>query len=202
MQLYMSHTSPYARKVRVFGLELGLEAQLDEVPVNALEDPETLVAVNPVSKIPALVTDDGMPIHDSRVILAYLASLVPATDLYPQPNDPQRWPAMTLAAHCDAILDAAVALRMEQVRQPGERSIYWQGRWRAQIERALDALPERLAALPAYRPYAELLTAVALGYLDFRHATLGWRNGRPELAALYERWSKRPSFVATRPPAA
>jgi len=202
MQLYMSHTSPYARKVRVFALELGLEAQVDEVPVNALDDPEALVAVNPVSKIPALVTDEGLPIHDSRVILAYLASLVPPTDLYPQPNDPQRWPAMTLAAHCDAILDAAVALRMEQVRQPGERSIYWQGRWRAQIERALDALPERLAALPAYRPYAELLTTVALGSLDFRHATLGWRGGRPGLAEIHDRWAKRPSMVATRPPAA
>ena len=64
----MSHTSPYARKVRVFGLELGLEAQLDEVPVTPTDDPEALVAVNPVSKIPALVTDDGMNIHDSRVI--------------------------------------------------------------------------------------------------------------------------------------
>jgi glutathione S-transferase len=201
MQLYMSHTSPYARKVRVFGLELGLEAQLDEVPVTPTDDPEALVAVNPVSKIPALVTDDGMNIHDSRVIIAYLASLVPPTDLYPQPADPQRWPAMTLAAHCDAILDAAVSWRLEQLRQPGERSIYWQGRWRAQIERALDALPARLDTLPAYRPYAELLTAVALGYLDFRHSTLGWRNGRAELAEAYDRWAKRPSMVATRHPA-
>ncbi|MFC3712668.1 glutathione S-transferase N-terminal domain-containing protein [Sphingoaurantiacus capsulatus] len=202
MQLYMSHTSPYARKVRVFGLELGLEAQLDEVPVDPTEDPEALVAVNPVSKIPALVTDDGMNIHDSRVIFAYLASLVPPTDLYPQPADPQRWPAMTLAAHCDAILDAAVAWRLEQLRQPGERSIFWQGRWKAQIERALDALPDRIAALPAYRPYAELLTAVAIGYLEFRHKNLGWRGGRPALAEIYDRWSKRPSFIATRHPSA
>ena len=190
----MSHTSPYARKVRVFGLELGLEAQLDEVPVTPTDDPEALVAVNPVSKIPALVTDDGINIHDSRVIIAYLASLVPPTDLYPQPADPQRWQAMTMAAHCDAILDAAVSWRLEQLRQPGERSIYWQGRWKAQIERALDALP-------AYRPYAELLIAVALGYLEFRHPTLGWRNNRPALVELYDRWSKRPSMVATRHPA-
>ena len=197
----MSHTSPYARKVRVFGLELGLEAQLDEVPVDPIADPEALVAVNPVSKIPALVTDDGMSIHDSRVILAYLASLVPPTDLYPQPADPLRWPAMTLAAHCDAILDAAVAWRLEQLRQPGERSVFWQSRWKQQIERALDALPERIEALPAYRPYAELLSAVAIGYLDFRHKDLGWRGSRPALAEIYDRWSKRPSFIATRHPA-
>ena len=202
MQLYMSHTSPFARKVRVFGLEVGLEDRLDEVPVNALDDPEALIAVNPVSKIPALTTDDGQSIHDSRVILAYLASLVDAGDLYPAPADPNRWAAMTLAAHCDAILDAAVAWRLEQMRTPGERSIYWQGRWQAQIERALDALPGRLAALPAYRGYAELLTAVALSYLDFRHARLDWRQGRPELATLADTWNKRPSMVATRYPAA
>lgn len=201
MQLYMSYTSPYARKVRVFALEAGLEERIDDVPVNALDDPESLIAVNPVSKIPALVTDDGTSIHDSRVILAYLASLVPPSDLYPASDDAARWPAKTLGAHCDAILDAAVALRMEQVRQPGERSIYWQSRWTAQIERALDALPGRIEALPRYRAYAELLTAVALGYLDFRHHGLDWRRGRPALVELYDRWSKRPSMVATRPPA-
>ena len=201
MQLFMSYTSPYARKVRVFALEVGLEDRIDDVPVNALDDPEQLVAVNPVSKVPALLTDDGLSIHDSRVILAYLASLVPPTDLYPQPGDPDRWPAMTLAAHVDAILDASVAWRLEQLRQPGERSIYWQSRWQAQIERALDALPARIAALPKYRSYAELLTAVALDYLDFRHARLDWRKGRPELTAIADAWDKRPSMIATRPPA-
>ena len=198
MQLYMSHTSPFARKVRVFGFELGLEDRLDEVPVNAMADPEALVTVNPSGKIPALTTDDGISIHDSRVILAYLASLVDAGELYPRPADPLRWQAMTLAAHCDAILDAAVAWRMEQLRTPGERSIYWQGRWQSQIERALDALPARIEALPAYRPYAELLTAVALGYLDFRHSILDWRRTRPELKALADVWNKRPSMVATK----
>jgi glutathione S-transferase len=201
MQLFMSYTSPYARKVRVFALEAGLEDRIDDVPVNALDDPEQLVAVNPVSKVPALLTDDGLSIHDSRVILAYLASLVPPNDLYPQPGDPDRWPAMTLAAHVDAILDASVAWRLEQMRQPGERSIYWQTRWQAQIERALDALPGRIAALPKYRTYAELLTAIALDYLDFRHARLDWRKGRPELAAIADAWDKRPSMIATRPPA-
>jgi glutathione S-transferase len=195
----MSYTSPYARKVRVFARELDIEGRIDEVPVNALDDPEALIAVNPVSKVPALVTDEGVSIHDSRVILAYLANLVPPSDLYPQPADPARWPAMTLAAHCDAILDASVALRLEQMRTPGERSIYWQSRWESQIERALDALPGRIAALPAYRPYAELLTAVALGYLDFRHAGMGWRQGRDELEALYERWAEKPSMVSTKP---
>lgn len=197
----MSYTSPYARKVRVFIRELDMEDAVDEVPVNALDDPDELVSVNPISKVPALVTDDGQSIHDSRVILAYLAGQKDAGELYPAPGDPQRWAAMTLAAHIDGILDAAVAWRMETQRQPGERSIYWQGRWRGKIERALDALPAMLAAAPAYRPYAEMLSVIALEYVDYRHTILDWKRGRPELTKLHDDWASRSSMIATQFPA-
>ncbi len=201
MKLYMSYTSPYSRKVRVFVRELDLEDEVDEVPVDALTDPDDLISVNPVSKVPALVTNEGLSVHDSRVILAFLASLTDAGDLYPAPNDPKRWAAMTLAAHIDAILDAAVAWRMETQRQPGERSIFWQGRWRGKIERALDALPDMLSAAPAYQRYAEMLAVIALEYLDFRHKVLDWRNGRSELEALHDKWAVRSSMVETQFPA-
>lgn len=197
----MSYTSPYSRKVRVLLRELDLEDSVDEVPVDPLSDPDELISVNPASKIPALETDDGLSVHDSRVILGYLASLTDAGDLYPAPNDPKRWAAMTLASHIDAILDAALAWRMEMVRQPGERSIFWQNRWKTQIERALDALPDMLNAAPAYRAYAEMLSVVALEYLDFRHQALDWRRGRPALKDLHDRWAARSSMVETQFPA-
>ncbi|MBV7255718.1 glutathione S-transferase N-terminal domain-containing protein [Pacificimonas sp. WHA3] len=200
MKLLMSYTSPYARKVRVFLRELKLEDMIDEVPVDPISDPDELISVNPAAKIPALVTEDGLAVHDSRVILGYLASLKDAGDLYPRPNDPKRWAAMTLAAHIDAILDSALAWRMEQMRQPGERSIFWQGRWQGQIARALDALPERLEQAPAYRPYAEMLSVVALEYLDFRHPSMNWQEGRGELVKLHDDWAARPSMVETQFP--
>ena len=65
--------------------------------------------------------------------------------------------------------------------------------------RALDALPGRIEALPAYGDYARLLTVVALDYLDFRHGNMDWRRGRPELEALHAEWSQRPSMIETRP---
>ncbi|MEE4349656.1 MAG: glutathione S-transferase N-terminal domain-containing protein [Pacificimonas sp.] len=200
MKLYMSYTSPYARKVRVFLRELDLEDAVDEVPVDPLADPDELISVNPSTKIPALETDEGLSIHDSRVILGYLATLKDPGDLYPAPGDPQRWAAMTLASHIDSVLDCALAWRMEVVRQPGERSIFWQGRWETQIKRALDALPAMLDAAPAYVPYAEMLTVVALEYLDFRHANVDWRRGRPELTALHDRWAAKSSMVETQFP--
>ncbi|MBZ6377272.1 MULTISPECIES: glutathione S-transferase N-terminal domain-containing protein [Pacificimonas] len=199
MKLFMSYTSPYARKVRVFVRELDMDHRIDEVPVDALADPDELISVNPVSKIPALEVD-GQSIHDSRVILGYLASVQEAGELYPQPNDPKRWAAMTLASHIDAILDAAVAWRMETQRQPGERSVFWQNRWKGKIERALDALPEMLAGAPAYVPYAEMLSVIALEYLDFRHSMMDWRRGRPALVELHDKWAAKGSMVSTQFP--
>ena len=200
MKLFMSYTSPYSRKVRVMLRELRLEEEIDEVPVDPISDPDDLISVNPVSKIPALETDQGLHVHDSRVILGYLASLTDAGEFYPAPNDPKRWAAMTLAAHIDAILDAAVAWRMETQRQPGERSIFWQSRWKGQIERALDTLPDMLAAAPAYRAYADMLTVIALEYLDFRHAALDWRRDRAPLVELHDQWAARSSMVETQFP--
>ena len=56
MKLYTHPASPFARKCRVIAHELGLK--LEEVVVNARDD-ESLRAVNPLKKIPALVLDDG-----------------------------------------------------------------------------------------------------------------------------------------------
>ena len=41
--------------------------------------------------------------------------------------------------------------------------------------------------------------ACALGYLDFRFATLGWRERRPALADWFEGFAARPSMQATVP---
>src|SRR3546814_19107251 len=109
---------------------------------------------------------------------------------------------MTLAAHIDAILDAAVAWRLETLRQPGERSIYWQNRWRGKIERALDALPAMLDAATAYRLYAQMLTVIALEYPDFRHPVLAWRRGRVALEAMPPEGAKRTWLVETHFPRA
>jgi hypothetical protein len=37
-----------------------------------------------------------------------------------------------------------------------------------------------------------------LGYIDFRLGDIGFRNGRPVLAAFYDRFSARPSMAATK----
>jgi glutathione S-transferase len=46
---------------------------------------------------------------------------------------------------------------------------------------------------------AHVAVAVALGYLDFRHADRDWRQDRPRLAAWEQAFSARSSMVLTRP---
>jgi glutathione S-transferase len=59
MQLLYSTTSPYARKLRVVMAELGLESQVELVPVVVMEDPALLSNANPLIKVPTLIIGPG-----------------------------------------------------------------------------------------------------------------------------------------------
>jgi glutathione S-transferase len=72
MKLFLNKASPYARLVMVVIHEKQL---IDRVELN-WTDPwastPALLAVNPVAKVPALMTDSGESIVDSACICAYL----------------------------------------------------------------------------------------------------------------------------------
>lgn len=63
MKLFCNATSPFARKVRVALHEMGLAERVEEIitdPFAAAPPPE-LLAANPLSRIPTLITDEGWP---------------------------------------------------------------------------------------------------------------------------------------------
>ncbi|EQD47635.1 glutathione S-transferase family protein, partial [mine drainage metagenome] len=61
MQLYTNSNSPFARKVRISALELGLADHIERLEVTSSPvDPHSgLRERNPLGKIPALITDEG-----------------------------------------------------------------------------------------------------------------------------------------------
>lgn len=182
-------------------IELGIDEHLDITSIAPLDDPPELLTLNPSSKVPVLTTSSGQIIYDSRVIVSYLNSLVPGSSFYPLGESVEAWAALTLSAQCEAIVDAAVSLRLEQLRPTGEQSSSWSARWVMQIRRNLAVLPQRLNELGGYQEFAQLGAVVMLSYLDFRHPTLKWRAGSPELARMLEDWQSRRSFVETAFPA-
>ena len=199
MRLCYSTTSPYVRKVSVCILELGLDARVEPVPTNPW-DPETdLGSINPLGKVPTLVTDDGQVLFDSPVICEYLDSLVAEPTLYPTAGAP-RWQALRLQALADGLLDASVSRFLElNKRAQDERSEMWLERQLVIMRRALDAMEAEVGSFSEAITIGAIATGCALGYVAFRFADLGWHEGRPALAAWYAGFSDRPSMQATVP---
>ncbi|HTX06269.1 MAG TPA: glutathione S-transferase [Steroidobacteraceae bacterium] len=199
MQLYFSPTSPYVRKVRISAQELGFgeKIELISIALTPINPDDALRSSNPLGKIPTLITDDGDALYDSPVICEYLDALAGGHRLFPAAG-PARWRALRRQALADGILDAAVLLRYEQTLRPKE--LRWQewvdGQW-LKMRTGLDAL-EREHLEGAF-DIGAVSIACALGYLDFRYASEGWRASRPRLTAWAGGISQRPSLRATVP---
>jgi glutathione S-transferase len=200
MKLYWSNASPYARKVRTLISEKSLGGLVEEISVDVYSDPPELLAANPLGKIPALVLDEGLGLFDSPVICAFLDahSQGQGPRLAPQ-SGPERWTVARAEALADGITDLALALRQEHLKPEGEKSPTSAARQRGQLLRSLDAIAPALATLPDTMTLGHIGLAVVLGYIDFRHPDVQWRNGREDLAGWYEQMKARPSFAATAP---
>ena len=196
MKLFYSPTSPYVRKVMVCAILRGLDGRIETVPTNPHQSPPGLIAANPLSKVPCLLTDDGVALFDSPVICEYLDSQGTEPKLFPAPG-PARWRALVLQAMGDGILDASVPRRMEQAR-PKEAARD------AAIARMGDAVTRTLGMLEAALPgdgldIGTIAVACGLGYLDFRFAAEPWRAAHPRLAAWFARIGAAPALARTAP---
>jgi len=201
MKLIGSNSSPYVRKVRVVLAEKKIEYQYE------LEDPwspdSTLQSINPLGKVPTLITDDGAALFDSRVIAEYLDNLTPVHKLVPA-NGRSRVEVKTWEVLADGLLDAAVLARLEQTqRTDSQRSPGWIARQMSKIEASLQAMSHALAdkawCVDGKYSLADISLGCALGYLDFRFPALGWRAQFSNLARHADKLFARPSFVETVP---
>jgi glutathione S-transferase len=185
----------------VFAHEAGLADRIETIPTKvAMTQPNTeLLKVNPLGKIPALITDDGMVLYDSTVICEYLDTLHKGTKLIPRESG-KHWQALRWHAVGDNMLDTLVLWRNETLRHQPQQSPETIVGFLIKTQASLDALEkeeQQLAAAPF--GIGHVAVGVALGYIDFRFPDLRWRDGRPKLAAWYEAFAKRPSMQSTTP---
>ena len=197
MQLLCTLTSPFARKVRMFALAKGVSDRIELVPSNPLDDPDALLRINPLSKVPALVLDDGMGLYDSRVICEYLDTLMDAPVLIPRQSD-QYWNLMRHQALADGLMDAAVNIVFERRRPPHEQSPSWMLRWEDKVRRALQALDAEQATLSLQR-LDGIAAAAALAYLDFRLPDLDWAGHCPLLTQWWKQAAQARCVIETAP---
>ena len=82
MKLYSVDRSPFGSRVRAAIEFKGLSVQMLGAPEGGLKGPDYL-ALNPLGKLPTLLTDDGRALPESQVILDYLEDIAPTPSLYP-----------------------------------------------------------------------------------------------------------------------
>jgi glutathione S-transferase len=200
MKLFYAPPSPYVRKCLVAAHELGLRERIELIPAAAhpVNRDRTVVAHNPLGKIPTLITDEGTVLYDSRVICEYL-NAAGNGKLIPQPG-PARWGVLVEQALADGIMDAAVLARYETVLRP--EPLRWNDWIAGQLDKVTSGLAElekRAAGLGDRVDVGTIAIGCALGYLDFRYASLAWRDKCPKASSWFERFGARASMVATRP---
>lgn len=198
MKLAFSPASPYVRKCLACAIARGIEDQIELWTVPTV-DP-SLVPVNPLSKVPSLVTDDGMSLYDSPVICEYLDSVGAAPGLFPAPG-PARWNALRQQALGDGIMDATQPRRRELTLPQDEGRTSYIAQQQLKVSRALDVLEAEADTLGMLTTIGEIAIACALGYLDFRYANEPWRPGHPKLEAWYAKAVALAPMARTMPPA-
>jgi glutathione S-transferase len=199
MILRSSPSSPFVRKVRIAISLLGLDNEVTIERADTTDPNDSIRQINPLGKIPILITEDAGAVYDSRVILAYLDDRAGGGKIVPR--DPRRRvEALRLQALCDGILDASILTVYEgHFRKPEMHEPKWLDHQAGKVARGLAALEAAAPPLDAMPNVGQITLACALGYRDFRFGG-GWRSAHPRLVAWLDTFAGRvPAFAATKP---
>lgn len=202
MQLLANTTSPYVRIARVAMIEKGLI--IEPTIVDPWADDARLREANPATRVPTLITDEGIPLTESLLIVQWLEHTRPAPD-WPGLLGPDAVGVLSRAGIALGVIDAAVhTIIIRKVTAPvpfdetpvGLRRRRTMADGMARLESILAS--EELIASNAPRLDA-ICAVVALDYLRFRFAGQPWMPPMPRLDALSLSLRLRPSFAQTLP---
>ena len=213
MQLLANTTSPYVRIARISMIEKGLT--VEPTIVDPWADDARLRAANAATRVPTLITDDGLPLTESLLIVQWLEHLRPAP----------KWPSLlggemssvsgvlSRAGIALGVIDAAVhTIITRKVTAPvlfddtpvglRRRRTMAEGMARLESAAALGQLTGNVNhnGHDASTPTLDAICAVvALDYLRFRFTAQPWLPDMPSLDTLSASLGQRASFAQTLP---
>ncbi|PIW59735.1 glutathione S-transferase N-terminal domain-containing protein [Shewanella sp. CG12_big_fil_rev_8_21_14_0_65_47_15] len=197
MKLLCSQASPYARCVRSLIRYLDIK-DIEEVTVNPFENTAELLDANPLGQIPCLITNDGVPLFDSEVIMRYLDAELGEQQMFGSQRD--NWVLQCHFSMIKGLIDSAVKLRQEQMREEeGVRSAFWTSRFEQALLRGLMQMEHLKVITQATIQAPQLALICLLDYVDFRHPELDWRKVAPATALWFSEMRNLPAFIETRP---
>jgi glutathione S-transferase len=204
MKLTFSPASPFARKVRIAAIELGLIDRIELVPTTVApgQRDDEYSRITPLKKLPVLVLDNGEVILDSYVIVEYLDELAGGGKLIPA-SGPLKWKIKSDHSLLQGMLDSMLLCRYENMTRP--EALRWRSWSDDHWNRAFAGLArfEKEVEAMQRRPFdiAQIGLVCVLGYADFRFSDCGWRKAYPKLDAFHQKLLERPSVRTSKPPA-
>jgi len=196
MQLIGMLDSPYVRRVAVSLRVLGLDFNLDQVSVFRHFD--RFAAINPVVKAPSFVTDDGVVLMDSGLILEHIAHLAPRS-LMPADRASHEV-ALRQIGLALAGCEKSVSILYERTQRPAEKLHQpWVDRVRGQLVTAYgllerEASPDWFTGEELMQP--QITTAVAWRFSQHGVGDILPADDFPRLSLLSTRAEQLPAFRA------
>jgi glutathione S-transferase len=196
MKILSNTTSPYARIARIALAEKGFDLSPTQM-VNPWADDKVLIDANPASRVPTLITDAGLPLTESLLILLWLEKKKPEPSLVEGPLDL----VMSQAGRAMGVIDAMVHIIIGVLQMDpnwGETRVGL--RRRRSIVTGLRALEAEPPTWSGQVPHIGVLTTiVALDYLRLRFKDAPWVEPLPRLDALRATVASRPAYERTLP---
>ena len=196
MKILTNSTSPYARIARIALAEKGYDLG-DTQMVNPWADDPQLMTSNPAVRVPTLLTDAGMPITESLLVVLWLEEKTPEPSLMVGPLDQ----IVSQAGRAMGVIDAManIVTGYMQIDPNFAESKVGLKRRRTTVNgfRLMEADPP--AYLGGTPNIAVLTTIVALDYLRLRFKDAPWVEPYTKLDALRAKVADRPAFAQTIP---
>lgn len=154
MILIGQYDSPFVRRVAVT-LQL-YKLAYEHRPWSAVGDGDKIAELNPLMRVPTLVTNEGVAVTDSGTIV-HLLDHMAGFGAFLSRNWPQQGEVLRLAAYASGVADKAVALIYEKAFHQGVVPA-WHERLRKQVTDTLAMLDRERAASQAPWLFGERLS--------------------------------------------
>jgi glutathione S-transferase len=197
MILVGQYDSPVTRRVAIALHHYGIPFARDTRSI--FGDAAAVGKISPLTRIPALVLDDGEVLIDSSAILDYLDEQAGSAALIPGSGHARRR-ILQMTALAQGTLEKVGAVVYERHFHPPEhRSTDWLDRCLGQARAGLDELTRRLTtpyAFGATLTHADVMITTLIWYMQDRMNEVLSPTAHTALIALAERCEAMPAFRA------
>lgn len=195
------YASPFVRRVAVTMQHQNIP--YDRVVASSLREPEKILAINPVGRVPVLIRDDGRKLIESWAIIDYLEEQAPPDLRVIPPAGEDRVSALQAVGIMMAALDKGLQITFETSRRPEEKQHGDYAAWlKSQVVAALKQLEDMQFngwIVGDRLTIADITVAVGYRFLRFVTPDSTEPGDYPTLAAHSERCEKLEAFINCPP---